>query len=82
MGAEFFAEELVEPADHEHGHAVFCILFELSPYGVQVFLNYGLSGVLAAASDNNIDVVGEGISGVVVENFNVEPMGVCAACQR
>ena len=48
---------------------------------MQVFLDDGLPGVLAAAANNNIDVLGEFVAGVVVDNVNVEPVGVCTACE-
>ena len=37
--------------------------------GVQVFLDDGLPGVLAAAVNNNIDVLGEFITGVIISIF-------------
>ena len=49
---------------------------------MQVVLNHGLAGVLAAATEDNVDVLGEGLAGVVVQNLHVEAVCLRAAGQR
>ena len=80
-GDEVAPEELVEPADDEHGHAVAGPRAQLRAAGSQVLLDALLSGVLAAAAHEEVDVLRELVAGVVGQQVDVVARPLRAARQ-
>ena len=80
-GDEAASEELVEPADDEHGHAVAGPRAQLRAAGGQVLLDALLPGVLAAAAHEEVDVLRELVAGVVGQQVDVVARPLRAARQ-
>ena len=81
-GAELLAEQLVQATNDEHRHAVLSQRAQGVTVRVQVVLNHGLTGVLTAATQNNVNVFREGLTGVVVKNLHVKAVRLRATSQR
>lgn len=65
-GDEGIAEELVHAADHEHRRAVGDEIAQPVGDAFEVDLDLGLTRVLATATDDEVRLLGEGLTGVVL----------------
>ena len=81
-GAEFLAEQLVQATNDEHRHASLSQRAQRVTVRVQVILNHGLTGVLTAAAQNNVNIFRERLTGVVVQNLHVKAVRLRATSQR
>ena len=81
-GAEFLAEQLVQATNDEHRHASLSQRAQRVTVRVQVVLNHGLTGVLAAATQNDVNIFRERLTGVVVQNLHVKAVRLRATSQR
>ena len=74
LSAEKLAEQLVEPADHEHRYASIGELTKLSTNRQEVGLDFVLAAVLATATDDDIGVFWKCVALVVADEFDVVAM--------
>ena len=81
-GAEFLAEQLVQATNDEHRHASLSQRAQRVTVRVQVVLNHGLTRVLTAATQNNVNIFRERLTGVVVQNLHVKAVRLRATSQR
>ena len=81
-GGEAVPEELVEPADRQHGDAVAGPRLERGADLEQILLDAVLAGVLTAAAHEDVDVAGQLVSRIVGEELDVVALPLGAPRQH
>jgi hypothetical protein len=79
---EAMAEELIQPAHHEHRRAVAREVADRRAASREVERDSPLSGILAAAADHDVEVFRQRVPRIHVDHPRREPLGAGPSAQR